>query len=1153
MASKYSDIITLSKSRTVYNIREEGPEDWKTFIANKQFNELLEKTIKAVFNNDPDHHKSIWMMGTYGSGKSHAGAVVKHLLCDPLDSIMDYVNLEYKDPKYDMLRSNILSLRDMKRLFPVSLYGQQSITHEDDLSLQIQREIKSALEEAGLNINVKTDFDTYIEHINQQPQFWEMLIEQSPKLYSKAPDIKKLKSDLAACDPGVLDVVNDALRENRYAVRMDSHNLCKWIIEVQNKLREGGEYDGLLIVWDEFTEICTSAIGIKLLERIQEIADTLMSTEHDSYFLLISHPSALYGLNEEKRNQTIGRYNHITYNMETVSAFKIMSRKFNILDDDAHAELVKEFYDANGELLNIYSTASNQPEETKSDIKKLFPLHPGTADLATYYAREAGSSSRSVFEFLASDDVRAFFEDELAFNNYATITADYLWDYVREAFNEDTARFGAVTEKYNTFNLKVEHQGEHYASVFKGILLLNALNNIAHNDTVTPSEENIKNLFAGTEIAADVDMILDYFNEKSIIQRLPGGIFSIQFTALPGNEIEDIKKDLVSGQFKFTDQVAKFSDVAIYEFNKAYANIARPYKIEIYSQQTNEFTLQNRIENGKKACKGYELFVAILVARNFDELNFLKTKAHDWNIQGKLKDVCMVVFDATFENKNYDDFINLMANATCAQRHGLTSQQDTHMGNAKKMVKDWASRMRVGNCTYYINGEEDTVSGQKLVTTINGVVAPFIFSSGPESLQLIQSKFSKTYWKKQAAKVAVDAVLQFNARDEIIAKAGGQGKHVEYLLQDSVDNNLDWKSDIDTSHPLKLVCDFVDNVFKKTNKNQEFNLGEKLAPLSEAPFGLYQSYAGMSMVAFAMRKYAKQIFDMSGKPRDSRNLVDDVCEVFKAWEDGKKSNKLNFMFESKESSDLCQYFLHTFHLNSLPGYKDVSSLTDARWALLEYAKKNGYPLWALKYTGCKEELVTLVDNIVKICDPNGLANQEMIGQTAKLFKKLDLDLNLLLVEPDVFKKGFLAFLRKEEKVALQDHEFDSVYDYLKKHLQGEIGRWSESEVKIQELYWRMEQNDGGNGGQGGNGGNGNGEGGQGGQGGSGNQGGNGVNAGGQGGNGGSSDSDLKKKKEEAKHHVAELTDEKIRQSIENMIENEDSYIIDTILKYVRSI
>ena len=69
MATRYSDIITLGTSRTVYNIREEGPKDWESFIANDQFNALLDKTVKAVMNNDPDNHKSIWMAGTYGSGK----------------------------------------------------------------------------------------------------------------------------------------------------------------------------------------------------------------------------------------------------------------------------------------------------------------------------------------------------------------------------------------------------------------------------------------------------------------------------------------------------------------------------------------------------------------------------------------------------------------------------------------------------------------------------------------------------------------------------------------------------------------------------------------------------------------------------------------------------------------------------------------------------------------------------------------------------------------------------------------------------------------------------------------------------------------------------------------------------------------------------
>ena len=81
MANTYNDIITLSKTWTVYNIREEAPTDWKTFIANDQFNEVLSHVVKSVLNNDAETHKSIWISGTYGTGKSHAAAVIKHLLC----------------------------------------------------------------------------------------------------------------------------------------------------------------------------------------------------------------------------------------------------------------------------------------------------------------------------------------------------------------------------------------------------------------------------------------------------------------------------------------------------------------------------------------------------------------------------------------------------------------------------------------------------------------------------------------------------------------------------------------------------------------------------------------------------------------------------------------------------------------------------------------------------------------------------------------------------------------------------------------------------------------------------------------------------------------------------------------------------------------
>ena len=36
MATKYNDIVTLRSMRPAYNIKNEGPGDWKTFIANDQ-------------------------------------------------------------------------------------------------------------------------------------------------------------------------------------------------------------------------------------------------------------------------------------------------------------------------------------------------------------------------------------------------------------------------------------------------------------------------------------------------------------------------------------------------------------------------------------------------------------------------------------------------------------------------------------------------------------------------------------------------------------------------------------------------------------------------------------------------------------------------------------------------------------------------------------------------------------------------------------------------------------------------------------------------------------------------------------------------------------------------------------------------------------
>lgn len=1066
MATKYSDIITIRGQRAAYNIKNEDKDNWKSFIPNEQFNSVLQKVIASVRNNNIDMHKSFWMEGTYGTGKSHAGAVIMHLLCDPVDQIADWLNEEYAESKYDVLRNDMFVLRKNKRLFPVMLYGQQNITHEDDLSLQLQREISQALKAAEITIAVKTDFENYVEHINNNPDFWDNLIAQNAQLKSIAPVRQKLVNDLKDGDTATLDKVRAALRERQFDIRLTNNNLPQWIYEVQQQLAVQGVYDGLFIIWDEFTDVMNSAIGMRLLTILQEVDEMLMKPECNSYFFYIMHPSALNAMRAEEREKTKGRYHAMNYNMEPVSAFKIMSRKFQFVDENARItqhDLAENFIAEHRDLLDIYSSSSSDPAETRIDIMNLFPIHPSTANLATYYAREVGSSSRSVFEFIGQNPaVAEFLDSEEHYSKNDTITADYLWDYVVEVFNGNTSRFGAVTERFNSRRLQVEAEGYEYNAVFKGILLLNALNNIANNITVTPSEENINNLFAGTCIESKLADILNWLDNNGIIQRQPGGLFSIQFTALPTKEIEEVKQELLNTQFKFTSQIVNFNDTASKEVEKLFLKgVNRPYSYRLFSTDSNENTLLSKIENSFKEVPPYELFFVFLFARNNQELNEVKTIAEKAKDEERFKYVAFIVFDAVFGDKNYERFIEYQANATVALKHNYADQQQTHIKNASEMVRTWISEIRRSNFTYYLQGNKDSNAAIKMTSTINACVGPIIFFNGPESLNLIQQNNSQTYWKKEKKEKLVNNVLQYNTKSEIIKECAGPNRHVEFLLQDSVDENLEWKSDVDKeNHPLYIVSSKIKSTFDHINKNDQFNLGEKLEYLTRPPYGLFMSAAGMGMVAFAMRRYVKQIFDLNGKPRDQKQLADDIVELFKSWDSNKSSNKLNFRFETKETRKLCDSLVKMFKLNQLPKYSDISSLTDARWAILHaYSDKQDYPLWALKYfpNPDQEKIQPLIDNILKICNETDMRNPDLIVNTLDGMQTYSYEMGNVLNEPDSFSIGFNTFMKQVEMVNLKDEEIESAKEYLKTHLHSEVGLWSESEVSIKLKDWRLAQ------------------------------------------------------------------------------------------------
>lgn len=1076
MATKYDDIIKIRGGKAAYDISEEKQGEWVSFIPNEQFNNVLRTVIKSVRNNDIDNHKSFWINGTYGTGKSHAVAVISHLLGDRVEDIRDWVDYEYKDSKFERIRESIYSLRKTKRLLTVNVYGLRSMTHPGDLALVLQKAVTDTLRKHKIEIAVSTDYENYIAHIQQNPEIWNHLIDTHTSLSSVVSDCQQLVDGLSTGDIAIFHRVTDTLREAQLDIRLNNDNIKKWLGEVENSLAELGTYSGLLIIWDEFTDVMTDAIGIPVLKQLQEVAEKFMNDDSNSYLFLISHPSAFNGIDPEQMKQTDGRYHRMKYNMEPVSAFKIMSRKFEIIDEQRHSQMCQQFYTMNSYLLDIFTATSNDPQSTRDDLFNLFPLHPGTANLATHYATVVGSSSRSVFEFLGQNDsIREFLDSEEHFLNRDTITADYLWDYVLKVFQDDVTNYGAVTERYNSYKLQVSNEGETCLAVFKGILLLNAFNNVSgdnNNGLVTPSEDNIHALFAGTRYDDEVDAVLRWFNEQGIIQRAPGGLYSVQFSALPSGEIEECKTVLRNVDYRFTEQILNFSDAASAAFEKKMMQkVIRPYGYKFFSDHQNEAVLRSQIKNARKATKTSALFFALLMARNNTELGVLRSfakKCAEDESDNDLKNIVFLVFDETLTDAKYEQFIEYQANYACASKHGFLDQQKVHRDHAVSMVKEWMDSVQRGNANVYINGEEkQPISVKHLSSIVNSVIAPIIFPYGPDACELLRQKAPSTFWKQQNSKEIVRTFIFATAKEEL-STITAQMRPVQFLVQECLDDNMEWKNDVSENHPFKVVYDKVQSIIKYADKTLPFNFDDKFSVLQKPPYGLYGSFAPMAMMAFALKPWANKIFDMQGKPRDKNALIDDIVLLFKVWDDNKSNSKLNFKFQTPEEGRLCKDLISLFKLNSKGNdYSDVSSLKDARYAITaDFLGKKGYPLWTIKFASeeafaqlpvslaITDDERRLIDNIVTICMERELRNPALVKETIDLISKFRYEMRNILNVDEAFSNGFKNYLMQLDFINVQESEVDEVKQFIEQNLQSTVGYWTEEEVEKKALQWK---------------------------------------------------------------------------------------------------
>lgn len=177
--------------------------------------------------------------------------------------------------------------------------------------------------------------------------------------------------------------------------------------------------------------------------------------------------------------------------------------------------------------------------------------------------------------------------------------------------------------------------------------------------------------------------------------------------------------------------------------------------------------------------------------------------------------------------------------------------------------------------------------------------------------------------------------------------------------------------------------------------------------------------------------------------------MDKIVTLFKYWQDGNYSNRLDVRFGTLEEKELVEKLKKIFNLN------DATGLNDVRWGMRDFVKRAQFPLWSIKHLDVNDGLRNAIDEIFMLTKtPDSEIGYEDVKRVFDSIRNNELDLELNLKEEKI-KQGFDAFLKDIEAVNITKAEIDEVVQYLYQNMQEEIASWEEEKVESKVKGWRL--------------------------------------------------------------------------------------------------
>lgn len=1075
--AKYSTYIELSPHyESVVDIDSETryPDMWQEYIVHEDMRDAIDKICESIKYETLDQRRSFWIHGTYGTGKSYAAIVLKHLFEDDPEKIRKFLSKQILMP----YREKFMAIREKGDFLVVWKSQTTDIKSGTQLMMAMEISIREQLKKKfGDNAYYGKNSLTAAakQAVNDSAINWNDIFENSSydlnDTYASMDDFREEVEggNLKACN-----LVARIYRDKGWGFFTVVDGFKAWIADIieGNNLQE----TGIVFIWDEFTTYLRDNPNDDVLQPLSEYCK-----EQPFFMFLIVHkdPSVVSQIGEEVYDRIIHRYHDLDFHVSESAAYELIGN--SIL---TRAGMADQWNNIRKTLMdsikkNLADFDNLQLGNNKERLRSLCPLHPMTLSLLAIVAQNFGASQRTIFRFMKdpkeSDQNVGFiyYINHYGPDDWRWLTPDFLWDYffTRES---DVHNFSAEAKSaYQHFITKQEYISDDYhMHVFKAAMLLIAVmssGNVSNlysqtsQRKVSATKSTLQKCFVGQLTKEDVESYLTDLEEIGLLRLDPmtNGDVRLQIPYTGNADAFEVRKEILRKKytryelFKKNGLFSKSMEEKIWD--KTRASFKRMY-IAVCTAETNSLNLRYgevQAELNKNPYKFGILVVAISESAQYAAMQEkIKSVASD-DSTGRF---AVYLLKEPLTDDHLDRWYNARTHSELAGEEGKSGDQQRYEDEASAIIEEWSAVAQdsqiMAVCGEHVYPSEygaSTLSGKLEKDIIFGTV----FTAAPE---LIVSTY--TAFNKIQESTALAGIQKTTPNNQV-------GNIVNGLKQVGVwdDESLSTLEAASGNAGASAVAAIAKYISEKFSQGVQIKLDVLWQDLQQKPFGYYNSMTCGYLLGFVLRYYVNSEFTWNRGDNNPWMLTEQnlATMIKNMCKDDVVNNYLS------PGSEVWRKFKpYVQKIFKLADGEAVNETEARKYMAKQCIEKAGVPFWSLKYlpdekfggSATKQSGEKIIDLFCRFMSETG--DQETImGNITMMFTgkgQLRKTLTNLYFDQETAYQGFSNFISEEcselqmlrADIGLSNYD---MFDAIHRLMQGQVSTWTENQVKekLEEL------------------------------------------------------------------------------------------------------